>query len=158
MYSIPVRIESFEKRRRMIGTLHIISGFYLLVNAASYVAARKGGGMELALPMMLMSLAALFYGWRRKKLDPNGRYNTPMRALEALCFFFLALTHSGMAAFGLYAWAVLSVLLLFSEKALFAPTALAFTAEGIVVPGSPKADLLPWNILERVVIRPDFVT
>ncbi|GAA4330312.1 hypothetical protein [Flaviaesturariibacter amylovorans] len=158
MYTIPVRIESFEKRRRMIGTLHIISGFYLLVNAAGYVAARKGLGMEVALPMILMAFGALVYGWRRKKLDPTGRYNMPIRALEAVCFLFLALAQSGAASFGLYAWAVLSVLLLFSEKALFTPTALTFTDEGILVPGSPKADLLPWNILERVIVRPDFVT
>jgi len=157
-YSIPVRIESLEKRRRMVGTLHVIAGFYLLATSAAWVLQQNGAGIAGGLPFTAVALGALFYGFRRRKIDPQARYNGALRGLEAIGMALLALTQTGMAAFALFAWAALLVMMYFTEKNLFAQSALQLTGEGILVPGSPQPQLLPWQELENAVFRSDYVT
>ncbi|TCZ73981.1 hypothetical protein [Flaviaesturariibacter aridisoli] len=157
-FHIPVRIESLEKRRRMTGVLHIVAGFYLLAATASWLLQRNLQGVAGALPFVLVGLAAIVYGIRRRKLDPAVRYNSALRGLEAVAMGLLALTQEGIASYGLYAWTALSVMLLFSEKVLFQPSVIELTEAGVGLPGSPKPPVLPWNELENIIIRADFLT
>ncbi|GAB4091897.1 hypothetical protein [Flaviaesturariibacter terrae] len=158
MYQIPVKIESLEKRRRMTGVLHIIAGFYLLATTASWLAARNFAGVPGALPFGIVAVTAIVYGIRRRRKDPAGKYNSALRGLEAVALGLLALTQQGLPAYGLFAWTVLSVMLLFSEKVLFQPSVLELTNEGIGLPGSPKPPVLPWAELENIIVRADYVT
>ncbi|RYD94675.1 MAG: hypothetical protein EOP50_09145, partial [Sphingobacteriales bacterium] len=157
-YAIPVKIESLEKRRRMVGVLHIIAGFYLLATTASWMIQRNFQGLPGALPFGIVALTAITYGIRRKKKDPSGRYNSALRGLEAVALGLLALTQSGLAAYGLFAWTVMTVMLLFSEKLLFQPSEIELTEEGVGLPGSPKPPVLPWNELENIIVRADYLT
>jgi hypothetical protein len=157
-YSIPVKIESLEKRRRMTGTLHIVAGFYLLAATAAWMVQRKFEGIPGALPFGIIAVTAISYGLRRRKFDTAARYNSALRGLETVGFGLLATGQSGIASYGLFAWAGLSVLLLFSEKVLFQPSVLELGEEGIGLPGSPKPPLLPWEELQNIIVRPDYVT
>jgi hypothetical protein len=158
MYSIPVRIEALEKRRRMTGVLHAIAGFYLLAVSVGLMMQPKGMGIAALIPFSLVALGAIIYGIFRRRLDPGAKYNSAMRGLEIVGMGLLAIGQTGMAAYGLFAWAVLSVMLLFSEKVLFQPAVLELTEAGIGVPGSPKPPVLPWAELENIIVRADFIT
>lgn len=158
MYNIPVKIDSLEKRRRMTGTLHVVAGFYLLAATAAWLVQKQFAGIAGSLPFLIIALTAVVYGIRRKKVDPVAKYNSSLRGLEAVGLGLLAMSQTGLAAYGLYAWAGLSVLLLFSEKVLFQPSQLEFTAEGIGLPGSPKPPVLPWSELANAIVRADYVT
>jgi hypothetical protein len=157
-FNIPVKIESLEKRRRMTGTLHVVAGFYLLAASAAWIVQRNFQGVPGMLPFGLIALAAIVYGIRRRKVDPAARYNSVLRGLEAMGLGLLALSQSGIAAYGLFAWAGLSVLLLFSEKVLFQPSTIELNEEGIGLPGSPKPPVLPWEELENIIVHADYVT
>jgi hypothetical protein len=157
-FKIPVRIESLEKRRRMTGTLHVVAGFYLLAAAAAWIVQRQFQGVPGAVPFGIIALTAISYGLRRRKIDPTARYNSALRGLEAVGFGLLATSQSGIASYGLFAWAGLSVLMLFSEKVLFQPSVLELGEEGIGLPGSPKPPVLPWSELENIIVKADYVT
>ena len=157
-FHIPVRIESLEKRRRMTGVLHVVAGFYLLAATASWLLQRNMQGVPGALPFGIVALTAIVYGFRRRRKDPAARYNSALRGLEAVAMGLLALTQEGIAAYGLFAWTALSVMLLFSEKVLFQPSVIELTEAGVGLPGSPKPPVLPWNELENIIVRADFLT
>ncbi|RYY85823.1 MAG: hypothetical protein EOO15_16040 [Chitinophagaceae bacterium] len=157
-YSIPVRIESLEKRRRMTGVLHVIAAFYLLAVTASLIPQRSGMGIVSLLPFLVVALGTLVYGLFRRKIDAKARYNSAVRGLMAVAMGLLAMTQSGMAAYGLFAWTVLSVMLLFSEKVLFQPSVIELAETGIGLPGSPKPPVLPWSELENIIVRADYLT
>jgi hypothetical protein len=157
-YNIPVKIESLEKRRRMTGTLHVVAGFYLLAATTAWIVQRHFQGIPGAIPFGIIALTSISYGFRRRKIDPTARYNSALRGLETVGLGLLATSQTGMAAYGLFAWAGLSVLLLFSEKVLFQPSVIELHEEGIGLPGSPKPPVLPWSELENIIVRPDYVT
>ncbi|RYY40702.1 MAG: hypothetical protein EOO08_06120 [Chitinophagaceae bacterium] len=157
-FNIPVRIESLEKRRRMTGVLHVIAAFYLLAVTASLIPQRSGTGILSLVPFLVVALGTLVYGIFRRKFDPTARYNSAVRALMAIAMGLLALTQTGLAAYGLYAWTILSVMLLFSEKVLFQPSNIELTEAGIGLPGSPKPPVLPWTELENIIVRADYLT
>ncbi|TCJ19130.1 hypothetical protein EPD60_01575 [Flaviaesturariibacter flavus] len=157
-FHIPVRIESLEKRRRMTGVLHVVAGFYLLAATAAWMTQRQFQGVAGTLPFLAIALVAIVYGIRRRRLDPRAKYNSALRGLEAMGFGLLATSQSGIASYGLFAWAGLSVLLLFSEKVLFQPSVIELGPDGIGLPGSPKPPVLPWAELENMIVRADYVT
>lgn len=142
----------------MTGVLHVVAGFYLLAATAAWLTQRQFQGLAGAVPFFGIALVAIVYGIRRRRLDPRAKYNSALRGLEAVGLGLLATSQSGIASYGLFAWAGLSVLLLFSEKVLFQPSAIELAEEGIGLPGSPKPPVLPWGELENIIVRADYVT
>lgn len=142
----------------MTGVLHVIGGFYLLATTASWLLQRHMQGVPGALPFGIVAVTAIGYGFRQRRKDPTARYNSALRGLEAVALGLLALTQQGIASYGLFAWAAMSIMLLFSEKVLFQPSLLEITEAGIGLPGSPKPPVLPWTELANLIVRADYVT
>lgn len=161
MHKIFVKIESLERRKRSVGVIHIIAGFYLLANALS-VSKHFNYQLLTGLPFVLVALVSLLYGFLRKRIDASGRRNSGIRFLQMISFLVLAIIVSKYGSawtyFPFFAWQVVTLMLLYSERMLFREAALVLTKEGIQVPGVMKHHLLPWTELERVIVRADYVT
>ena len=162
MYSVLIRVEGWEAKRRSVRLLHILAGFFLLVKGIDYYRFTQYADMWPVIPVLLISAFALFYGFFRKKLDPQGIYNGRFRLAEAAAFmllgFLLLNTGKPIEYLGVFAFAALTLLLFFTERKLFAEPLLLFTQEGISVPGNYGDQLVRWEELTEVVVREDFIT
>ena len=162
MYSITVRIEGIENRRRNAGLLHVVIGFFMIINIATYYRYTAYQNFLPLIPLLLIASISLFYGLFRRKLDWNAKYNFWLRLIQAISFIILgiAMTTVGRSIdyLGIFIFAILSILLLFSEKRVFQETLIRINENGIVIPGIYKDHLVEWNELSEVVVREDFIT
>ncbi|MGZ5190615.1 MAG: hypothetical protein ACXWCZ_06310 [Flavisolibacter sp.] len=162
MYSITVRIEGIENRRRNAGLLHVVIGFFMIINIATYYRYTAYYSFLPLIPLLLIASISLFYGLFRRKLDWSARYNFRLRLIQALSFVILgiAMTTVGRSLdyIGLFIFALLSIMLLLSEKRVFQETLIRINENGIVIPGIYKDHLVDWKELSNVVVREDFIT
>jgi len=162
MYSIAVKIDDIEKRRRSNGFLHIVVGFFIILKTAEEVRNNGYPNYVVTLPLLALASAALFYGFFRKKIDITATYNGRMRILESVALVSLAFLffREGNSVNG---WLLLFVagaaaLIYFTERQLFSPVYILLEDKGISVPGAYATHLIPWEALEQVVVREDFLT
>lgn len=162
MLKIPVKIEGIERRKRSTGLLHIVAGFFLVANAGTYNQLHNYEQFTVVAPVYLIAILSLFYGFMRKKIDPQARYNHWLRLVQFLIFAVLGILminlEKNLSAAGLFLWAVIVLLLLFTERKVFHDTALQLKDDGIHVPGYFRDHVLPWAIVEELVLRQDYVT
>lgn len=163
MYSITVKIEGIESRRRSAAILHIVVGFFMIFNASNYY---RFNNYKNLLPVALILLAAsvsLFYGFFRRRMDLSAHYNLWLRLVQVICFTalgFLILKSGGRSSdyIGVFVFAALCIVLLFSEKRIFNETSVYFTEEGIKIPGYYRDHLVDWEEISEVIVREDFLT
>ena len=162
MYMIPVKIESLERRKRSIGLLHIVAGFFLIANAGSFYRHLNYETILPVLPVYFIAVLSLVYGFFRTKIDPFARYNHWVRLLQFFIFLLLAFLFLSFAnAFSilaLFIWSFVALFLLVTERRLLNYTGLQVKEEGVLIPGVLSYHLLPWQLVESIIIRPDFVT
>lgn len=162
MHKIPVKIEGIERRKRSTGLLHVVAGFFLIVNAGTYNQLHQYEQLAVVLPVYAIALLSLVYGFGRKRIDPLARYNHWLRMLQFLVFAVLGVlminTGKSLTAATLFLWAGITLLLLFTERKVFHDTALLLLEDGIHVPGYFRNHVLPWAIVEELVLRQDYVT
>jgi len=161
MYSVVIKVEGMEKRRRNAAVMHILLGFFLIVKCTDYLRLTQNDFSHV-LPFLAVALLAVFYGLFRKRIDLEGRYNYLIRLTEFAAYgvmgFLLYDVKEGFHYISCLAMAGIAVLLLFSEKRIYKDHELQFTGEGVVIPGDYKLHTVPWNVLSDVVIRHDFIT
>lgn len=162
MYTVAVKIEGMDRRRRTAGLMHAVVGFFLLIKSVDlYHYTVENIPLKL-LPFLAVAGISLFYAFFRTRVDAAAKYNVPLRVLQFMTFvlFAVVMTKTGRQFdyLVLLIWAVVIFLLIFSEKKLFAETALTFTDDGVRVPGSYKEHLVQWEVLESVTVRHDFIT
>ena len=162
MYSVQVRIEDIEKRRRSAGLLHLVLGFFLIAKGLDYYQYLDYSAFLPVAPVLLVASFSLFYGFFRRQLDPRSGYNQKLRILQiitflSLAFIFARLEKSVDCAI-VMVFAILALLLFFSEKKIFEETCLEFDEKGITVPGSYREHQIPWQDLSEVIVREDFIT
>ena len=162
MYSIAVKIDDFEKRKRSSSLLHLAIGLFLLIKTADYYKYVQYENFLPVAPLLIIASLSLFYGLFRKKLDVSGQANFWLRCFQAAVYIVLGFLLLGKGStfevvvaflFGLFC-----VILIFNERKIFHETVILVTEEGMKVPGYYKEHLVNWNEVERVVIREDFVT
>ena len=162
MFSITVRIEGIENRRRNAGLFHVVIGFFMIINIATYYRYTAYHSFLPLIPLLLMASISLFYGLFRRKLDWNAKYNFWLRLLQAISFLILGIAMSmvgrSLDYIGIFIFALLSIMLLFSEKRVFHETLIRIHENGIVIPGIYKDHLVEWMELSNVVVRQDFIT
>jgi hypothetical protein len=162
MYTVAVKIEGMDKRRRSTGLIHVIMGFYLLIKTLDLYKYLEEKAITPILLFAIVAVVSLVYGFFRRRLDITARHNAGLRLLQTIAFLsFGALMYrvgNTIDYAGLFIWAFLAFVLFFSEKRVFQETVLTFTSEGIKVPGSYKEHLVEWKILESVTVRHDFIT
>ncbi|HVK97321.1 MAG TPA: hypothetical protein VM368_05855 [Flavisolibacter sp.] len=165
MYRVAIKVDGIENRKKSVGVLHIVVGFYLLIKSGEISSNATNGSYNLiALLILLLAIVSLIYGFSRKRLDPYGKYNMWLRLLQiiTLLYFGISVLRSGTGS-SLYnviffIWSALFTMMLFLERRIFLDTEIKFTNEGIIVPGLYKDHEISWNVLEDVIVRHDFIT
>lgn len=163
MYSITVKIEGMESRRRGAGLFHAIIGFYLLAKSAEYYQRYlQYDSLLPVLPLFALALFSVAYGFFRRRIDPAARFHAFLRLAQVigLTALGIALSRTGrpLEYLGLLFFAAVTILLLFSERKIFQGTTIELRRDGILVPGSYRDHQLPWLALSEVVVREDFLT
>ncbi|HEX2608958.1 MAG TPA: hypothetical protein VHK91_16360 [Flavisolibacter sp.] len=162
MFSIAIKIDGIENRRRSAGLLHVVMGFFLIAKGADYYHLSAFNSLAPALPAFLVALVSLPYGLFRKRLDLTARYNYWLRLVQVVTFTylgFITMPYGRTIDFiSLFVFAALAILLLFSERRIFLETDLLIVGEGIKIPGYYRDHLVPWKDLNQVVVREDFIT
>ena len=162
MYTVAVKIEGMEKRRRTTGLIHIIIGFFLLLKTYDlYKLSDEKASVALVL-FLAIAVASLAYGFFRRRLDITAKHNAGLRLLQTVAFlsFGLLMYRLGKTIdyLSLFLWAFLTLMLFFSEKKVFQETVITFTTGGIKIPGTYREHLVEWQVLEEVTVRHDFIT
>ena len=162
MYSIAVKIDDFEKRRRSSALLHLAIGLFLLIKTADYYKYVQYRDFLPVAPGLIVAGLSLFYGLFRKRLDVTGRANFWLRCFQLLSYLLLGILLIGKGtAFEVtvaFLFAFFCGILLFTERKIFTDTIITLGEEGIKIPGYYREHLVSWNEVENVVIREDFIT
>jgi len=162
MYSIAVKIDDFEKRRRSSALLHLAIGLFLLIKSADYYKYTEYKKFLPVAPLLIVASLSLFYGLFRKKLDVSGSANFWLRCFQLFAYVLLGFLLVGKASnFEIiiaFVFALFCLVLLFTERKIFTESIILLKEEGIIIPGYYKEHLVHWNEIENVVIREDFIT
>jgi hypothetical protein len=163
MYSVTVKIEAIESRRKSAGILHVLIGSFLVAKGADYYHRfLHETSIVSTLPVFAVAIISVFYGLFRRKVDIFAKYNFWLRLVQVVTFtifgFAMMAVGTTIDYLGLLFFAALSVLLMFSERRVFEETTIFISEEGISLPGTYRPHLLSWDQLSDVVVREDFVT
>jgi hypothetical protein len=162
MYSVTVKIEGIDRRRKSSGLLHIVIGFFLLAKGADYYKYLDYGFFLPVLPFFIVALFSLIYGFMRRRIDMTARWNYWLRLTQLVCFTALGIaflkTGRSIDYVGVFAFAAFTILLMFSERKIFQETSILFDTAGAHIPGYYREHLVPWEDLKEVVVREDFLT
>ena len=162
MYSVTVKIDGIESKRRSAGLLHIVVGFFLIAKGADYFKYLEYETIVPVIPVFLVAGLSLFYGFFRRKVDIFARYNAAIRLIQVLTFLVLGLIvmQGGRTIdyIGMFIFAFLCFMLMITERKVFEETTIFFDESGIRIPGNYKDYLVKWDELTEVVVREDFLT
>jgi hypothetical protein len=162
MFSVAVKIEGIESRRRSAGVLHVVIGLFMIFNASNYYRFTEYKDIWPVVFILPVASISLFYGFFRRKMDLSAHYNYWLRLVQVISFTVLGflVLETGRAAdyVGVFVFAFLSIVLMFSEKRIFQETTIYFNEEGIKIPGYYKDHLVSWKDISEVVVREDFLT
>ena len=162
MINIPVKIPGLERRRRSVGLLHMVAGFFLIANADRVYKLYAQNSYLPLVPLILVAIISLLYGVFRSRWDVTSKYNFSLRLLQAATFFGYALTFilSGFSdrSFGLGLWVAIAVMLAFSERIALQEQHVVFTDKGFGFPAGYRQKQVSWPAVADVTLRPDFLT
>ena len=162
MHLIAIKIDGIERRKKSTGLFHVVAGLFLLANIAEYYKQLNYQNFFSVLPMYLVAVASLLYGLFRNKMDPKAKFNHWMRMLQFLIFSLLGIlmlkTKMDFRNISLFLWAVICILLLFTERKIFHDAFLNLSKNNITIPGYFSNKVLPWSVIENVIVRQDYVT
>jgi hypothetical protein len=162
MYTVAVKIEGMDRRRRSTGLVHAILGFFLLIKSFDLYNILESRSLVPVLPFLAVGAVSLFYAFFRNRIDGAVRHNAALRLLQTVTFFSFGFLMyrigKSIDYISLFVWGCLTLILFFSEKRVFKDTLLTFSENGILIPGSYRDYLVEWTTLESVVVRHDFIT
>src|SRR4051812_20882532 len=151
MFSIAVKIDAIESRKRNAGYLHIINGFYLIAKAADYYRYIEYKNFLPVIPFLLIGSFSLFYGLFRRKIDISNHYNFWLRLLQFVAYLLLGVLMVMAGRFTFYisgfVFALLALMLMISEKRIFDDTIIFLDDNGIKIPGNYRDHVIKWNEL-----------
>jgi hypothetical protein len=162
MHRIAIKIDGIERRKKSTGLFHVIAGLFLIANAAEYYKQSEYQNFLIVLPVFFVAAISLVYGLLRNKLDPKAQFYLWVRVLQLLMFSVLGIIMlqftTGFRNVTLFLWAVICILLLFTERKIFHDAFLLFGKNTITIPGYFSNKVIPWSVIEKIVVRPDYVT
>ena len=162
MYSVTIKIDGIESRRRSAGLLHIVIGFFLIIKTVKYIEYLGYKNILPAIPFLLIGAFSLFYGFFRRKIDFTYHYNYWLRLLQLITFTALGTVMIRIAEpidyIGVFVFAVLSIMLMFSERKIFHETSILMNETGVIIPGYYRDHMVKWEDLTDVTVREDFIT
>lgn len=161
MYSIAVKIDGIESRRSA-GLLHVLVGFFLIFHVSNYYRVTHYQHFWTVAFILLIASFSLFYGFFRKKIDLSAQYNYWLRLVQLICFTLLGIlltqTERPVHYLSVFVFALLCIILLFSERKIFHETIIYVDEAGIKIPGYYRDHLVKWEDLSEVIVREDFIT
>ncbi|MCU7552133.1 hypothetical protein OCK74_23645 [Chitinophagaceae bacterium LB-8] len=162
MFDIPVKIEGLDKRRRSVGLFHILAGLFLLANASLAFKYLDYSDFWPLLPVYIVAIISLIYGFLRKKIDAPNKYSWSLRLIQFLTFLGLAVfelrSESSIHSISLFLWAGICLSLLFTERFIFNQPSVKIGNDGIRTPGSIASKIFAWSDLDSVAVRQDYIT
>ena len=162
MHLIAIKIDGIERRKKSTGLFHVVAGLFLVANIAEYYKQLNYQNFFSVLPMYLVAVASLVYGLFRNKMDPKAKFNHWMRMLQFLIFSVLGIlmlkTKMEFRNVSLLLWAVICILLLFTERKIFHDAFLNLGRNNITIPGYFSNKVVPWSVIENIIVRQDYVT
>ena len=162
MHRIAIKIDGIERRKKSTGLFHVIAGLFLIANSAEYYKQLNYQNFFAVLPMYLVATASLLYGLFRNRMDPHAEFNHWMRMLQFLVFSILGIlmlkSKIEFRNMSLLIWAVVCILLLFTERKVFHDAYLSVGKSNITIPGYFSNKVIPWSVIENVIVRQDYVT
>ena len=130
MYSVTVKIDGIESKRRSAGLLHIVVGFFLIAKGADYFKYLEYETIVPGIPVFLVAGLSLFYGFFRRKVDIFARYNAAIRLIQVLTFLVLGfiVMQGGRTIdyIGMFIFAFLCFMLMITERKVFEETTIFF--------------------------------
>ena len=162
MYTIAIKIEGIERRKQSTGLLHLAAGFFLLAKTLDFFKYNKYENLAAVLPFLLVVGLCLVYGFIKRKMDPLAKYNHWVRTIEVLAFAVLGILMISKGRpidyFILFAWAIICLFLMFTERKMFHDAKMLFKKDGIFIPGYFYNKQIFWNNIKEIVARQDFIT
>jgi hypothetical protein len=162
MYSVSLKIDGIESWRRSAGILHIVVGFFLILNTKKYLDLSERDNTFLVLSVLCVAIASLAYGFFRRKIDLLAKYNFALRVLQVITFLVLGFHIVDLGTpidyIGIFLFVVLCLILMFSERRVFQQTVIILDDNGVKIPGLYTDHLVKWQDLSEVVVREDFLT
>ena len=162
MHLIAIKIDGIERRKKSTGLFHVVAGLFLVANIAEYYKQLNYQNFFSVLPMYLVAVASLVYGLFRNRMDSKAKFNHWMRMLQFLIFSVLGIlmlkTKMEFRNMSLLLWAVICILLLFTERKIFHDAFLNLGRNNITIPGYFSNKVLPWSVIENIIVRQDYVT
>lgn len=162
MYTVAVKIEGMDRRRRSTSLVHAILGFFLLIKSFDLYQYLENSSLLPALPFLLVGSVSLLYAFFRTRFDITAKHNAGLRLLQTVTFFSFGIVMFRLGKnfdyISLFIWSILTFILFFSEKRIFKETVINIAETGVLIPGSYRDYLVEWQTLESVVVRHDFIT
>jgi hypothetical protein len=162
MYTVAVKIEGMDRRRRNTSLVHAILGFFLLIKSFDLYHYLGSTSLVPILPFLLVGAVSLFYAFFRNRVDITAKHNAGLRLLQTVTFFSFGFLMyrigKSIDYISLFVWGLLTLILFFSEKRIFKETVITISENGILIPGSYRDYLVSWPTLESVTVRYDFIT
>jgi hypothetical protein len=162
MYTVAVKIEGMDRRRRNTSLVHAILGFFLLMKSVDLYHYIQGRSIVPAIPFIAIGVLSLVYAFFRTRIDITAKHNAGLRLFQTVAFFSFGFVMlrigKSIDYISLFVWGFLTLVLFFSEKRLFNDTVLTFSEKGVLIPGTYRDYLVDWSSLESVVARHDFIT
>lgn len=161
-HSVSIIAGSFERRRNNTGLLHGITGFLLVLKTMDWVRKVPPEKQWLSFFFLGAGLLAVTFGLLARRLPAPGPWSKRLFVFEGICF--LALTclffPAGRPVDLLFTivWTLLCAFFFYTEKRIEKSTFVTLNETGIQLPGLLKDRLIPWEEVESVVLRTDFLT
>src|SRR5687768_7118037 len=89
MLRLSVRLDDIDRRRRSTGLLHIAAALFLFTKTLGYFRIREFSGLELVIPLLIVVVGSLLYGFFRKRWDPLSQANHWFRLAQVSGFAIL---------------------------------------------------------------------
>jgi hypothetical protein len=162
MFTVAVKIEGMDRRRRSTSLVHAIVGFFLLIKSFDLYQSIDSQSIVPTIPFLLVGAASLFYAFFRSRFDITAKHNAGLRLLQTVTFisfgFLMLRLGRSFEYISLFIWGALTLILFFSEKRVFKDSLIQLSEKGVLIPGTYREYLVEWSTLENVVVRNDFIT
>lgn len=162
-YSVSIIAGAFERRKNNSGLLHGFTGFLLVLKTMDWVRNVPPDKQWPSFFFLGAGLVFALFGLTGKRIILSfSRWSKILFLLEGLCFLILTMLFlpAGKPVDLTFtiAWTLLCVFFYYSEKRIEGPAMVSLTETGVLIPGIIKNKLIPWQEIESVVLRSDFLT
>ena len=132
------------------------------MNSSKVFEGSGVAGWVVACSILIVAITSIAYSLFRHRLDPLSNWNGYLRAIQIIAFIIIAIlltpSEKTITILALYIWAMVLAVVLLSERKVLQNTKLQLQEDGISIPGYFVKHQVPWNTVDDLVLRPDYIT